>query len=70
MRCTTCPHEVGDATERDCAFPDCSGGWEQAHLDSQDRIAELEQQLAEKDKEIERLSSLPRKGRFINKKKP
>ena len=46
MKCTTCPHEVGDATERDCAFPDCSGGWEQVHLDSQEQIADLERQLA------------------------
>lgn len=27
-KCTQCPHVVGDAYERDCAFPDCCGGWE------------------------------------------
>jgi len=55
MKCTTCPHDVGDASERDCAFPDCSGGWEQVYLDSQERIAELEADNLEKDAEIERL---------------
>lgn len=29
--CPQCPHIVGDYTERDCGFPDCMGGWEEAY---------------------------------------
>jgi hypothetical protein len=29
--CQSCPHEVGDTYQRDCAFPDCIGGWKQAY---------------------------------------
>lgn len=53
MKCTTCPNVVGDITERDCAFPDCSGGWEEVYLEErndrlrlQARVIELERQLA------------------------
>ena len=33
MKCTQCPHMVGDSYERDCGFPDCMGGWEEAYRD-------------------------------------
>ena len=26
--CKECPHIVGDSFQRDCAFPECCGGWE------------------------------------------
>ena len=26
--CTQCPHDVSDAHQRDCAWPDCQGGWD------------------------------------------
>jgi len=29
--CKQCPHVVGDSYQRDCAFPDCIGGWEEAY---------------------------------------
>ena len=57
MKCTTCPHEVGDATDRDCAFPDCNGGWEQVYLDSQEHIAELEQQLENLSTKVSKLTT-------------
>jgi hypothetical protein len=35
--CKDCPYEVGDKSERDCAFPDCVGGWQAyaEHLEEQ-----------------------------------
>lgn len=35
--CKDCPHKVGDASERDCCFPDCVGGWQTyaEHLEEQ-----------------------------------
>lgn len=44
--CKQCPHKVGDAMQRDCAFPDCIGGWEAALLQVEERNNELSDKLA------------------------
>ena len=44
--CTQCPHVVGDSFDRDCCFPDCSGGWEEVCKQLQ---AELQ---AEREKSV------------------
>ena len=44
--CKQCPHKIGDATERDCAFPDCIGGWEAAFMQAEGRNNDLLDKLA------------------------
>lgn len=41
QECTQCPHVVGDIYERDCGFPDCIGGWEQAFISVNAKYNEL-----------------------------
>jgi len=40
-QCTQCPHTVGDSDVRDCCFPDCVGGWEEAFKISTDQNVQL-----------------------------
>lgn len=40
--CTQCPHTVGDSYQRDCGFPDCVGGWEEAHKDLATKLQSAE----------------------------
>lgn len=45
--CKDCPHVVGDATERDCCFPDCRGGWDAVYKAERARVESLEAILLE-----------------------
>jgi hypothetical protein len=40
--CTQCPHTVGDSYQRDCCFPDCVGGWEEAYKNISAKAGVLE----------------------------
>jgi len=43
--CTQCPHVVGDSFDRDCCFPDCSGGWEEVCKQLQAELQECKERL-------------------------
>lgn len=42
---TQCPYIVGDSHQRDCEFPDCSGGWEEVYKDAIKEITRLRDDL-------------------------
>lgn len=56
IKCTQCPHEVGDSYQRDCAFPDCMGGWETAFRTV---TSELRQQLTQARAVLKTISTHP-----------
>jgi len=45
--CKQCPHVVGDTYQRDCAFPDCIGGWEEAYKQQVKKVQEQLQKVAD-----------------------
>jgi len=51
-KCTQCPHAVGDSYQRDCAFPDCMGGWDEVYKDLANQFAELQARNVELNKKL------------------
>ena len=50
-KCEECPHDVGDSYQRDCSFPDCSGGWEAVSKHQSEQIQSLTTRIAELEQE-------------------